>query len=514
MAKEDDKLKRVISHAKEYGFVFPSSEIYDGLSAAYDYGQLGAELKNNIKRYWWDSMVRMNENIVGLDSSIFMHPTTWKASGHIDAFNDPLIDNKDSNKRYRADVLIEEFVAKIEVKIKKDVDKAAKRFGDAFNEEEFRSTNPNVTRRQTQIDEITARFSKALNADDLEDVKAQIEDLGIVCPVSGTKNWTDVRQFNLMFKTELGAVSGDSGVIYLRPETAQGIFVNFLNVQKTSRLKLPFGIAQIGKAFRNEIVARQFIFRMREFEQMEMQFFIKPGTQKEWYEHWKNARIAWHKALGLGEDNYKFHDHLKMAHYADAATDIEFNFPMGFKELEGIHSRTDFDLKQHEEHSGKKLRYFDPETNESYVPYVLETSIGLDRMFLAVLSSSLQDETLEDGSERVVMRIPAPLAPIKAAVLPLTKKDGLPDKAREIINELKYDFNTYYEEKDTIGKRYRRMDAIGTPYCITVDHQTLEDNTVTIRERDSMTQERVAIDALQRIINEKVNMSTLLKKLN
>lgn len=513
MAKEDDKLKRVISHAKEYGFVFPSSEIYDGLSSAYDYGQLGAELKNNIKRYWWDSMVRMNENIVGLDSSIFMHPATWKASGHIDAFNDPLIDNKDSNKRYRADVLIEEFVAKIEGKIKKDVDKAAKRFGDAFNEEEFRNTNPNVTRRQNQIDEITTRFSKALNADDLEDVKAQIEDLGIVCPVSGTKNWTDVRQFNLMFKTELGAVSGDSGVIYLRPETAQGIFVNFLNVQKTSRLKLPFGIAQIGKAFRNEIVARQFIFRMREFEQMEMQFFIKPGTQQEWYEHWKNARIAWHKALGLGKENYKFHDHLKMAHYADAATDIEFNFPMGFKELEGIHSRTDFDLKQHEEHSGKKLRYFDPETNESYVPYVLETSIGLDRMFLAVLSSSLQDETLEDSSQRVVMKIPAPLAPIKAAVLPLTKKDGLPDKAREIINELKYDFNTYYEEKDTIGKRYRRMDAIGTPYCITVDHQTLEDNTVTIRERDSMTQERVAIDLLRRIINEKVNMSTLLKKL-
>ncbi len=514
MAKEEDRLKRVISHAKEYGFVFPSSEIYDGLSAAYDYGQLGAELKNNIKRYWWDSMVRMNENIVGLDSSIFMHPTTWKASGHVDAFNDPLIDNKDSNKRYRADVLIEEFVAKIEAKILKDVVKAAKRFGDAFNEEEFRNTNPNVTRRQAQIDEINARFSKALNADDLDDIKAQIEDLGIVCPVSGTKNWTDVRQFNLMFKTELGAVSGDSGVIYLRPETAQGIFVNFLNVQKTSRLKLPFGIAQIGKAFRNEIVARQFIFRMREFEQMEMQFFIKPGTQQEWYEHWKNARIAWHKALGLGEGNYKFHDHLKMAHYADAATDIEFNFPMGFKELEGIHSRTDFDLKQHEEHSGKKLRYFDPETNDSYVPYVLETSIGLDRMFLAVLSSCLQDETLEDGSERVVMKIPAPLAPIKAAVLPLTKKDGLPDKARDIINELKYDFNTYYEEKDTIGKRYRRMDAIGTPYCITVDHQTLEDNTVTIRERDSMTQERVAIDKLQSIINEKVNMSTLLKKLN
>ncbi len=514
MANEDDKLKKVISHAKEYGFVFPSSEIYDGLSAAYDYGQLGSELKNNIKAYWWEAMVRMNENIVGIDASIFMHPTIWKASGHVDAFNDPLIDNKDSKKRYRADVLIEEFVAKIEAKIRKDVDKGKKRFGDAFDEAEFRSTNPNVTRRQTQIDDINERFKTALNAEDLTGVKALIEELGIVCPVSGSKNWTDVRQFNLMFKTELGAVSGDAGIIYLRPETAQGIFVNFLNVQKTSRLKLPFGIAQIGKAFRNEIIARQFIFRMREFEQMEMQFFIKPGTQKEWYDHWKNARITWHKALGLGDENYQFHDHLKMAHYADAACDIEFNFPMGFKELEGIHSRTDFDLKQHEEHSGKKLRYFDPESNESYIPYVLETSIGLDRMFLAVLSASLQEETLEDGSSRVVMKIPAPLAPIKAAVLPLTKKDGLPEKAREILNDLKYDFNSFYEEKDTIGKRYRRMDAIGTPYCITVDHQTLEDNTVTIRERDSMSQERVAIDQLQSIINAKVNMSNLLKKLN
>jgi len=514
MANEDDKLKRVISHAKEYGFVFPSSEIYDGLSAAYDYGQLGSELKNNIKAYWWEAMVRCNENIVGIDASIFMHPTTWKASGHVDAFNDPLIDNKDSKKRYRADVLIEEHIAKIEAKIQKDVTKAKKRFGDAFDEPQFRETNPNVLRRQAQIDDINEKFKSAMNAENLAEVKTLIEDLGIVCPVSGSKNWTDVRQFNLMFKTELGAVSGGSGVIYLRPETAQGIFVNYLNVQKTSRMKLPFGIAQIGKAFRNEIIARQFIFRMREFEQMEMQFFIKPGTQQEWYEHWKETRIKWHKTLGLGDDNYKFHDHVKMAHYADAACDIEFNFPMGFKELEGIHSRTDFDLKQHEEFSGKKLRYFDPETNESYVPYVLETSIGLDRMFLAVLSSSIQNETLEDGSERVVMRIPAPLAPIKAAILPLTKKDGLPEKAREIIEELKYDMNTFYEEKDAIGKRYRRMDAIGTPYCITVDHQTLEDQSVTIRERDSMKQERVQISALQSIIKEKVSLSLLLKQLN
>jgi len=457
---------------------------------------------------------RCNENIVGIDSAIFMHPTTWKASGHVDAFNDPLIDNKDSKKRYRADILIEEHVTKINAKIQKDVTKGIKRFGDDFDEKQFRETNPNVLRRQAQIDEINTKFSTALNAEDLTAIKALIEELGIVCPVSGSKNWTDVRQFNLMFKTELGAVSGDSGAIYLRPETAQGIFVNFLNVQKTSRLKLPFGIAQIGKAFRNEIVARQFIFRMREFEQMEMQFFIKPGTQKEWYEHWKNTRIAWHKALGLGEENYKFHDHLKVAHYADAATDIEFNFPMGFKELEGIHSRTDFDLNKHEEFSGRKLRYFDPETNESYVPYVLETSIGLDRMFLAVLSSSLQDETLKDGSERVVMKIPAPLAPIKAAILPHIKKDGLPEKAREILEDLKYEFNSFYEEKDSIGKRYRRMDAIGTPYCITVDHQTLEDNTVTLRERDSMVQERVAIETLQRTISEKVAMKNLLKQLN
>lgn len=510
MANNEDVFKKVISHAKEFGFVFPSSEIYDGLSATYDYAQNGVELKNNIKQYWWMAMVQMHENIVGLDAAIFMHPTTWKASGHVDAFNDPLIDNKDSKKRYRADVLVEDHIAKIEAKIQKDVDKGVKRFGDDFDEAQFRATNPNVLRRVEEIMEIESKLKQVQEENDLDGFKQLIEDLGIVCPVSGSKNWTEVRQFNLMFGTELGSVAGDAAKIYLRPETAQGIFVNYLNVQKTGRMKLPFGIAQIGKAFRNEIVARQFIFRMREFEQMEMQYFIKPGSQKEWYDYWKENRMKWHKALGFGDNHYRFHDHIKLAHYADAACDIEFNFPFGFKELEGIHSRTDFDLSQHEEYSGKKLRYFDPETNESYVPYVLETSIGLDRMFLAVLSTAFKEEKLEDGSERVVLNIPPALAPVKAAILPLVKKDGLPEKAREIMDVLKFDHNCQYEEKDTIGKRYRRQDAIGTPYCITVDHQTLEDNTVTIRERDSMDQERVAISELERIIGDRVSMKKLL----
>lgn len=510
MVTNEDQLKKVIAHAKEYGFVFQSSEIYDGLSAIYDYAQNGSELKNNIKNYWWTSMVRMNENIVGIDSAIFMHPKIWKASGHVDAFNDPLIDNKDSKKRYRADVLIEEFIGKIEAKIDKDIAKGIKRFGDDFDVKQFKATNPNVLRNQEKINGINKRFKLAMQADDLESVRQLIIDLEIACPVSGSRNWTEVRQFNLMFGTELGSLAGDAAKIYLRPETAQGIFVNYLNVQKTGRMKIPFGIAQIGKAFRNEIVARQFIFRMREFEQMEMQFFVKPGTEMEWYNHWKDARIKWHKALGLGDDAYRFHDHIKMAHYANAATDIEFKFPMGFKELEGIHSRTDFDLKAHEEHSGKKLQYFDNEENKSYTPYVVETSIGLDRMFLAILSNALEDEKLEDGSERVVLRIPAPLAPVKVAVFPLTKKDRLPDKARAIIDELKIDFNCQYEEKDNIGKRYRRQDAIGTPFCVTVDHQSLEDNTVTIRDRDTMQQERVAIADLYKIIGDKVNLRNLL----
>ena len=513
MATQNDPFKKVISHAKEYGFVFPSSEIYDGLSAVYDYGQNGAALKNNIKNYWWRAMVQLHDNIVGIDAAIFMHPTTWKASGHVDAFNDPLIDNKDSKKRYRADVLVEDYCGKLEVKIEKEVTKAAKRFGEAFDKEQFLATNPRVVGYQEKIKGILKRLGQSLEKEDLADVKNLIEELEIACPESGSRNWTDVKQFNLMFGTKLGA-SADSAVdLYLRPETAQGIFVNFLNVQKTGRMKVPFGIAQIGKAFRNEIVARQFIFRMREFEQMEMQFFIPPGTQKEWYEKWKETRLNWHKSLGLGEENYRFHDHEKLAHYADAAADIEFKFPFGFKELEGIHSRTDFDLGSHEEFSGKKLQYFDPERNENYVPYVVETSIGLDRMFLAVFSKSLQEETLEDGSSRTVLKLPAVLAPTQVAILPLVKKDGLPDLARKIQNDLKWNYAVNYDEKDAVGRRYRRQDALGTPYCITVDHQSLEDQTVTLRDRDSMKQERISVDQLDDFLDEKLNPKHWLQKI-
>jgi len=510
--KPEDFFKNIISHCKEYGFIFQSSEIYDGLSAVYDYGQNGAELKKNIREYWWRAMVQMNENIVGIDSAIFMHPTIWKASGHVDAFNDPLIDNKDSKKRYRADVLIEEHVVKIEDKINKEVEKAKKRF-ENFDEAMFRSTNARIIEYQTKIDEINTRFKTALNNNDLTEVKQIIVDCEIVCPISGSRNWTDVRQFNLMFSTSMGSVAEEGNTIYLRPETAQGIFVNYLNVQKTGRMKIPFGIAQTGKAFRNEIVARQFIFRMREFEQMEMQYFVKPGTEMQWYEYWKAARLKWHQTFGSGDQNFKFHDHIKLAHYANAACDIEFNFPFGFKELEGIHSRTDFDLKQHEQFSGKKLQYFDSEENKSYVPYVVETSVGLDRLFLATLSAAYKEETLEGGDTRVVLNLPPALAPIKAAVFPLVKKDGLPELAEKIINDLKFDHIVTYDEKDTVGKRYRRQDAIGTPYCITVDHQSLEDHMVTIRERDSMKQERVPISSLLQFMNDKVSLTSLLRKL-
>lgn len=511
---QEEVFKQLTAHAKEYGFVFPSSEIYDGLSAVYDYGQMGVELKNNIKKYWWDAMVRLNENIVGIDSAIFMHPKIWQASGHVGAFNDPLIDNKDSKKRYRADVLIEDYIAKLEEKINKDVEKGRRKFGESFDEAQFRATNPNVLRNQQKMDEVRERMTAALNANDLQGLRDIIIDCGIVCPISGTKNWTEVRQFNLMFSTQLGNISGEDGIIYLRPETAQGIFVNFLNVQKTGRMKIPFGIAQIGKAFRNEIVARQFIFRMREFEQMEMQFFVRPGSELEWFAKWKEARLQWHKALGLGDEKYRFHDHEKLAHYANAATDIEFEFPFGFKELEGIHSRTDFDLGNHQKFSGRKIQYFDPETGESYTPYVVETSIGLDRMFLAVLSAAYCEEKLENGEERVVLRIPTVLAPVKLAVLPLVKKDGLPEIARDIIDDLKFDFNCQYDEKDSIGKRYRRQDAIGTPFCITVDHQTKEDNCVTIRDRDTMSQERIPVAEVGRIIRERTDFRTVMKKLN
>ena len=510
---QEDVFKKIVSHCKEYGFVFPSSEIYDGLAAVYDYGQNGVELKNNIKQYWWKSMVLLHSNIVGIDAAIFMHPTVWKASGHVDAFNDPLIDNRDSKKRYRADNLIEDQIAKYDEKIEKEIKKAAKKFGDAFDEAKFRETNPRVLVHQKKRDALHARYTEAMQGPNLEELKQIILDEGIVDPISGTKNWTDVRQFNLMFSTEMGASADATSKIYLRPETAQGIFVNYLNVQKTGRMKLPFGIAQIGKAFRNEIVARQFVFRMREFEQMEMQFFCKPGTEMKWFEYWKKHRLAWHEALGMGNDNYRFHDHEKLAHYANAATDIEFRMPFGFKEVEGIHSRTNYDLSQHEKFSGRSIKYFDPETNESYVPYDVETSIGVDRMFLSVMCHSYTEEKLDNGSERVVLRLPEPLAPVKCAVLPLVNKDGLPEKAQEIVDELKFHFNTHIEVKDSIGKRYRRQDAIGTPFCVTVDGDTLKDNAVTLRYRDSMKQERVPIEKLRSIIEDRVSITSLLKKL-
>jgi glycyl-tRNA synthetase len=484
---ENSTLKKVISHAKEYGFVFPSSEIYDGLQAVYDYGQNGVELKNNIKSLWWKTMTQLNENIVGIDAAIFMHPTTWKASGHVDGFSDPMIDNKDSKKRYRADVLIEERAAEYEAKGEKE-----------------------------KAENLLKKMGQLLTANDLKAVQELILAEKIVCPVSGNSNWTEVRQFNLMFSTQMGSVADDSDTIYLRPETAQGIFVNFLNVQKTGRMKIPFGIAQIGKAFRNEIVARQFIFRMREFEQMEMQFFIRPGEEMNWYQQWKESRMKWHQALGLPANKLKFHDHEKLAHYANAAVDIEYEFPFGFKEIEGIHSRTDFDLSQHEKFSKKKLQFFDNDLNKNYVPYVIETSVGADRAFLAVLCNAYTEETVGEGEEkkeRIYLKLHPALAPVKAAILPLTKKDGLPEKAREIFNEMRMDFNTIYEDRDSIGKRYTRQDLIGTPYCIAVDHQTLEDNTVTIRHRDTTLQERVAISELRMKIRREVSFKRIFEKL-
>jgi glycyl-tRNA synthetase len=478
----------------------------------YDYGQNGVELKKNIREYWWKSMVQLHENIVGIDAAIFMAPQVWKASGHVDGFSDPMIDNKDSKKRYRADVLIEDYQEKYRQKNQKEITKAKKRFGDDFDLEQFVATNPNIARNNAKIAAIDERLKAGLESGNLHLVKELIEELGIACPVSGSKNWTDVRQFNLMYSTQMSATDGDNK-IYLRPETAQGIFVNYLNVQKTGRMKLPFGIAQTGKAFRNEIVARQFIMRMKEFEQMEMQFFVSPGEEMEWYQHWKDHRMKWHLNLGIDESKFRFHDHVKLAHYANAAVDIEYDFPFGFKEVEGIHSRTDFDLKQHELATGKKLQYFDNEKNESYVPYVVETSIGLDRMFLALMSNALQTEDLGEGQSRTVLKLPPALSPFQCAILPLVKKDGLPELAKKIMKDLSLDFNCYYEEKDSIGKRYRRQDAIGTPICITVDHDSLNDQTVTIRYRDTMDQKRVSLEELHAIIEKEVSMKTLLSGL-
>ena len=511
---DKDSLKKIISHSKEYGFIFPSSEIYEGLNAVYDYAHNGSLLKNNIREYWWKSMVQLNDNIVGIDSAIFMHPKTWVASGHVDAFNDPLIDNKDSKKRYRADVLIEEHIEKLNLKIQKEINKAEKRFKEKFDKKQFIETSPRVKQILSSVEDIKSKMVSAFENDNLAKVKNLIDELEIKCPISGTCNWTEVRQFNLMFKTKLGASEDSSMDLFLRPETAQGIFLNYLNVQKTSRMKIPFGIAQTGKAFRNEIVARQFIFRMREFEQMEMQFFIQPGSQGEWFDIWKKKRLEWHLNIGIDDNSFRYHDHDKLAHYADAACDIEFLFPFGFKELEGIHSRTDFDLKSHEKLSGKKIQYFDPVLDKNYTPYVVETSIGLDRMFLAILTHSFKMETLDDGSTRNLMSIPKQLAPNKLAFLPLLKKDRLPEYTTKIMKDFKHKINIIYDEKDAIGRRYRRQDAIGTPYCITIDHQTLKDDTFTLRDRDSMEQKRIKINQLKKIVEDELTLKSLLKNLN
>ena len=511
---DKDSLKKIISHSKEYGFIFPSSEIYEGLNAVYDYAHNGSLLKNNIREYWWKSMVQLNDNIVGIDSAIFMHPKTWVASGHVDAFNDPLIDNKDSKKRYRADVLIEEHIEKLNLKIQKEINKAEKRFKEKFDKKQFMETSPRVQEILSSVKDIKSKMVSAFENDNLAQVKNLIDELEIKCPISGTCNWTEVRQFNLMFKTKLGASEDSSMDLFLRPETAQGIFLNYLNVQKTSRMKIPFGIAQTGKAFRNEIVARQFIFRMREFEQMEMQFFIQPGSQGEWFDIWKKKRLEWHLNIGIDDNSFRYHDHDKLAHYADAACDIEFLFPFGFKELEGIHSRTDFDLKSHEKLSGKKIQYFDPVLDKNYTPYVVETSIGLDRMFLAILTHSFKMETLDDGSTRNLMSIPKQLAPNKLAFLPLLKKDRLPEYTTKIMKDFKHKINIIYDEKDAIGRRYRRQDAIGTPYCITIDHQTLKDDTFTLRDRDSMEQKRIKINQLKKIVEDELTLKSLLKNLN
>lgn len=490
---ENTQLKDIISHAKEYGFVFPSSEIYDGLQAVYDYGQMGVELKNNLKQLWWKCMTQLNQNVVGIDAAIFMQPDTWKASGHVDSFNDPMIDNKDSKKRYRADVLIEDKAAEYEKEGNKE-----------------------------KADALLKLMGHLLEKEDLVGVQELIITEGIKCPISGTANWTEVRQFNLMFSTQVGSVAEDSTTIYLRPETAQGIFVNFLNVQKTGRMKIPFGIAQIGKAFRNEIVARQFIFRMREFEQMEMQFFVRPGTEMEWYQKWRETRKQWHIALGVPANKVRFHDHEKLAHYANAAVDIEFEFPFGFKEVEGIHSRTDFDLKQHQELSRKKMQYFDNDLNEdgkpfgNYVPYVVETSVGADRLFLMTLCNAFQEEEITENDQtktRTFLKFHPAIAPVKAAIFPLVRKDGLAEKALEIFDDLKYDFNIIYEERDAIGKRYTRQDLIGTPFCIAVDYQTMEDNTVTVRERDTREQKRMNIDELRQYISDAVSFKRIFEKL-
>jgi glycyl-tRNA synthetase len=522
---ENTQLKDIVAHAKEYGFVFQSSEIYDGLAAVYDYGPNGVELKNNLKRLWWEAMTQLHGNVVGIDAAIFMDPRTWEASGHVAGFNDPLIDNLDSKKRYRADQLLEARRDELE----QEFANIREQIADYVVDDSKGAIDlAMLTRKRDSIKDMLQDIDKGLKSGNNADLYVAIINSEVADKMQPfSKNWTEVRQFNLMFSTQGSAIDAEAPPVYLRPETAQGIFVNFLNVQKSARMKIPFGIAQIGKAFRNEIVARQFIFRMREFEQMEMQFFVRPGTEGEWYETWKAARRRFHEALGLPAEKLRFHDHDKLAHYAKAAVDIEYEFPFGFKEMEGIHSRGDFDLTQHQNLSRKKQQYFDndldPATGKpygNYVPYVVETSVGADRLFLATICQAFQEETIVEGEgetqttkQRTFLKLHPAVAPIKAAIFPLVRKDGMPEKAQEIFDSLRFDFRLVIEDKDAIGKRYTRQDLIGTPFCIVVDGQTLEDDTVTVRDRDTREQVRMPISALRGYIGEKVSFKTVFEKL-
>lgn len=469
-------LDQLVSLTKARGYIFQSSEIYGGLSAVYDYGPLGVELKNNIRANWWRFMTQKHDNIVGIDAAIFMHPRVWEASGHVGGFNDPMIDDKQSKMRYRADMLIEDYIAKLRDKGK----------------------DSDADRIQEALDTAGSRVGLC------EDLQAIIMDEEIKSPDSGAFDWTDVRQFNLMFSTQFGATGGEDSKIYLRPETAQGIFVNFKNVLDTSRTKVPFGIAQVGKAFRNEVVARQFVFRMREFEQMEMQYFVKPGTDEEAYEEWLEKRQAWHRSIGIRPENLRTAPHPddKLAHYARAAADVQYKFPIGWQEVEGIHNRTDFDLGRHQEYSGKKMEYFDTASNERYIPYVIETSIGLDRCTMMVLCDAYTEEQVGENDTRTVLKMHPALAPIKAGIFPLVKKPELMEMASKIKEDLSEDFKVQFDEKGSIGKRYRRQDEAGTPFCITVDFDGLEDGTVTLRNRDSMEQERVNASELSAILRK------------
>lgn len=478
-----NSLEKIVSLSKARGFIFQSSEVYGGLAAVYDYGPLGVELKRKLNQAWWASMTQKHDNIVGIDAAILMHPKVWKASGHVDGFSDPMIDDKASKRRYRADMIIEDHIRKLESN------------GKAERAEEL----------QLLLD--TSGSRKSLT-EDLYDIIMEEEIRG---PDSGAFEWTEVRQFNLMFNTQFGATSvGEDTKVYLRPETAQGIFVNFSNVLNTSRQQIPFGIAQVGKAFRNEVVARQFVFRMREFEQMEMQFFVKPGDDHEWYLKWKEERLQWHKSIGIREKNLRMIDHPqdKLAHYAKSAIDVQYHYPIGWQEVEGIHNRTDFDLSQHQEFSGKKMEYFDPQTKDRFVPYVIETSIGLDRCVLMALCDAYREEEITDDNgkteTRVVLKLHPKLAPITVGVFPLMKKPELMEKARAIQEELSDTYKVQFDEKGSIGKRYRRLDEAGTPFCITVDFESLDDQMVTVRHRDTMQQDRVAIDQLERFIKEHI----------